>query len=329
MQPGYGGNVFGPTPMIPPNYGTADDLEFVGSETSMKGLFLRNQRRRLNWVPIMVCFALPVILFLSITAVLSSPFRYEQPLGAFLVVLLGAVMVIIAANIAISHRAWNPTGEREPSWLGFLALSLLLAFLLALLLGNSIFSNNTKKYFEMNNLNNYTNIYVDRMRGQQLMDAGMVSFTDNTRLDLTRSMGFKSGSTYCVAPILRWTTATPPKSIQPISYDFWAVGVDCCSGNQADFTCGSFDDPRANGGLRWMQDGSRSLFRLAVQQAEAVYGIQAVHPLFFEWVADSDSIVGNWKAKAFQTLAMYNLFYMAVQAFLVVVATLAFSKIGS
>jgi len=315
--------------MVPPNYGTADDIEFVGGETSMKGIFLRNQRRRLNFVPILVCFALPVFLFTGITAVLSSPFRYEQPLGAFLVVIFGAILVIIAANVAVSHRAWNPTGEREPSWLGFLALSLILAFLLALLLGNYIYNTDTQKFFEMNNLNNYSNIYVDRMRGQQLMDAGRVGFANNTRLDITRSMGFKSGSTYCVAPILRWTADTTPTYITPISYDFWAVGVDCCSGNQADFACGSFDDPRANGGLRWMQDNSRSLFRLAVQQAEAVYGFQAVHPLFFEWVADADSIVGDWKAKAFQALEMYSVFYAAIQAFLVVIATLAFSKIGS
>ena len=43
----------------------------------------------------------------------------------------------------------------------------------------------------------------------------------------------------------------------PLStYDFWAVGVNCC-GAAADFKCGEFSNPKAHAGLRLMSDEQR------------------------------------------------------------------------
>merc|ERR1719502_2180472 len=65
---------------------------------------------------------------------------------------------------------------------------------------------------------------------------------------------------YCVAPIVKGNA-------QLTSYDFWAVGVNCCSGAQSDFRCGEYTNPHSKSGLRLMKDDQRPFYRLAVQQS--------------------------------------------------------------
>merc|ERR1712151_614337 len=100
-------------------------------------------------------------------------------------------------------------------------------------------------------------------------------------------MGFHNEETYCVVPINSYQGALA-------SYDFWAVGLNCCSGTSKSFTCGEYKNPRAHAGLRWMRDSQRAFFQLAVQQAEATYGIKANHPLFFTWTEDPAAEQAAW-----------------------------------
>ncbi len=94
-----------------------------------------------------------------------------------------------------------------------------------------------------------------------------VYFADNTRLDTSRSMGFKNLDLYCVAPIVNGNSALE-------SYDFWAIGLNCCSGVSSDFRCGEWNNPHARSGLRLMRDDQRPFFRLAVQQAAAAHKLK-------------------------------------------------------
>merc|ERR1740121_1704464 len=108
----------------------------------------------------------------------------------------------------------------------------------------------------MGHLNTYTEIDPSKMVGQQLMDAGSVLWSNTTALDISKSMGFKNLNTYCVAPI------TVPGSA-PKTYDFWAIGVNCCSGQEADFNCLDAKNKFARGGVRLLRASERPYYRLA------------------------------------------------------------------
>merc|ERR1719158_2377819 len=140
--------------------------------------------------------------------------------------------------------------DRDPMWYTFAALGFFLAVCLATVFGDMNFWYNMQPFYDIENLNTYPNINPAKEKGQQLMDAGRVYFANDARLDDKYAMGFKNLDLYCVAPIV-------VGSDQLASYDFWAVGLNCCS---------EFNNPHARSGLRLMRDDQRPFFRLAVQQ---------------------------------------------------------------
>lgn len=92
-------------------------------------------------------------------------------------------------------------------------------------------------------------------------------------------MAYHKSSTWCVAPIISADGA-------PLaSYDFWAVGKDCCSTRPGDFSCGVVYSSWASGaaspaGLRVLDDGEIAGYKLALEQATAAYKIQSTHAIF-------------------------------------------------
>merc|ERR1719443_992372 len=116
-------------------------------------------------------------------------------------------------------------------------------------------------------MNSYPSVNPATKRGQQMMDSGRVYFAPGTALDVKKSMGFKNHDTYCVAPITNGCDKLP-------TYDFWAVGVNCCNGASTAFRCGDFNNPHARSGLRVIREDQHPFFRLAVKQAEAAYNIK-------------------------------------------------------
>merc|ERR1719181_266254 len=73
----------------------------------------------------------------------------------------------------------------------------------------------------------------------------MLLWTEDTRLDPMRAVGFKSrwtGQTYCAAPIVDSTM----NSANDINY--WAVGENCCSA-RAEFHCDDAADPTTRSAL--------------------------------------------------------------------------------
>jgi hypothetical protein len=278
----------------------------------------------MNMVPMLICMFVPWGLFSTVFATVSFTVHYNQPVICWCIVLMALLMVVNTGAYTVKERVRigreAPT-DRVPSWWVFMFVSLVMAWLLAMGLGETNYYNNLKPYYDYLNLNTYHDIYPDRVRGQQIMDAGAIVFTEGSHLDIQLSQGFKNGEVYCVAPITfgNQTMAT---------YDFWAVGNNCCSGTQADFHCAGFNNPSATGGLRLMRDADRPFYRLAVQQAEATYDIKAVHPIFLHWVQDVTASVEAWHESGWQLFLAGVFTYFLVQAFLVVAVSIAFSKLG-
>jgi len=290
--------------------------------------FVRGQRKRMNLVSIVVALFLPWGLFSVLFAVMSFSMHYQQPIFAYAFVGLGFVVVLACGLFAVDAAKKKAAGDprREPTWFIFIFITTLLAWLIAVVCGDINFFHNMQPFYDVNNLNVYPDVDPSIMRGQQLMDAGRIVFSSDSKLDLRKSIGFKNLDLFCVAPI---TTGNANVTHQTLaSYDFWAVGVNCCSGNMADFHCGEFNNPRAHAGLRLMRDDERAFFRLAVQQAEAAYNIKAVHPLFFTWMQDPIAEINAYQDEGYKHYLLGMFSYFSFQLFLVVCATIAFTKMG-
>lgn len=161
-------------------------------------------------------------------------------------------------------------------------------------------------------------LYVDvepGASGQQLMDAGRIFFKPGSHLEMGKSMSFKNGNVYCVAPVT--SSARSSALGDAVSYDFWAVGVNCCSGARSDFHCGEHSNPLAAAGLRLMDDSQRPFFRLAVQQAEAAYNIHAPHPIFVNWMQDPNTKAHSYLDEAHKQFTISVWCFLVLQAFAV------------
>jgi len=298
---------------------------YLNEPPPKKGVWVSLPKRKLNFVPMLVCLCVPWALFVTVYCLLAFKFHYTQPKLTMLLlalILIGVVSVIIKAANGRFKIFSGTAGEREPSWLIFFALALLLAMALGFVEGQANHTANMAPFYDLMNLNNYTNVFPNRMSGQQLIDAGIIDFVPGSTLDVKKSMGFMNQKMYCVAPIV--FGATPPES-----YDFWAVGTGCCSGYQADYHCGNYNNPEATGGLRMMASSDRAFYRLAVQQAEATYGFKATHPLFFTWEVNPSDEVRMWEQQGWSSFVTWFFSYFLLQFCLVLVACLIFSKLGN
>lgn len=284
---------------------------------AMGSVFAPGKRRRINLVAICVNIFLPWALFSAVFAAMSFSCHYKHPALSWLVVVLGFVAVCISGLLA--HR--TRMRDRDPMWYTFSTLALLFAVVVGTIVGDMNYWFNMQPFYDIENLNTYPSVNPAREKGQQLMDAGRVYFADGAALDTRKAIGFKNLDLYCVAPIVQGDE-------QLSSYDFWAVGINCCSGVSSDFRCGEFNNPHARSGLRLMRDDQRPFFRLAVQQAEAAYNIKATHPLFFYWMQDPVAEMNAYRDNGFKYYLLGMFTHFAFNLFCVVCAVVGFSKIG-
>lgn len=261
-------------------------------------------------------------MFCLTYAVCSFSLHYSQPMLMRTLLGVGLLGVLVSGGMAVSFLYKKANREsHEPNWFVFLFVTMLIGWTLGMWFGNLNYDNTMRPYYDYAGLNEYHYVDPSQMRGSQMMDAGRVFFVNGTNLDIRRSMGFKNLDTYCVAPITF-------DGLSLASYDFWAVGRGCCSGNAADFHCGSYDNVSASSGLRALRDDDRSFFRLAVQQAEATYGIKATHPLFFYWSEDASVEMESYSADGYRYCLIGMIVHFGWQLFAVALTVVGFSKMG-
>jgi len=258
------------------------------SSTSLLSPLNKMQHRgkhRINLASFMVSLFLPWILFVILFLALSASFHRSHPGVTWLCMAIGGVLCFTAGCYAFPNTlGFSKLQSREPNWCAFLFVTMCVAWLNALVFG--LVNQNLTPAFGselwdsgIQNMNTYSSIDPSRIRGNQVMDAGRLTFAQNATLDVSKAMSFRKDDIYCVAPVTMGTATLA-------SYDFWAVGKNCCGRQPVTFRCGDDHNPRRTAGIRLLDDNSRSYFRLAVQQAEAVYHIKAVHPIFFKLVED-------------------------------------------
>lgn len=252
----------------------------------------RGHRKRMNLFSICFSLFLPVAMFTLLFTLMSSKFRYDWPWSSLIIIVVCFGMVLgFGASAVIAIRKKGSSGSAEPTWILFLFSSCLLAWLASIIGGEWNFSVNMQPYYRISNLNTYTSVDPAMAQGREFMDAGQISFTNTSRVNVARSLGFKRSTTYCVAPIT--SLARPPGKFNAsapqadlATYDFWAVGTDCCQSGVPNFHCGEFLDPSVHGGLRLVDSEAMAFYRLAVAQAEEAYNIKTSEPLFFTWMKD-------------------------------------------
>jgi len=188
--------------------------------------------------------------------------------------------------------------RRKPSrsWISS-AVVIWICFGAGYVYGDRYWHSSMVNYYTWADMGSYVNIDPDGDRGQSYMDAGTVYFKDGSYVLRDHTIAFRNGLTYCVAPIVRApieyqegskTPETVNGFVVPRSgtVDFWAVGTDCCGPSGNRFECGDVNSPVARSGMRILDDTSRSMFLLGVQEWSATTGLPVRHPLFFRWTSD-------------------------------------------
>jgi len=260
------------------------------------------RRRRVNCVPVILGIFLPWLVFLGAFGTTGFLLHYLNP------VLTGAMVLVALAlsghSLVRAWKMWRSGTDPDTFYPIFFAISCTVALVWGICAGDYTFWHFMQPCYDVEILATYSNVNpsVERLwsgesvptRGRRFQDAGKVYFNHAAVIDGTRAMSFKSGDLYCVAPIV------DPSCQGECGYDFWAVGLNCCSEEVADFRCGEHANIHAKSGLRMMHDHLRGLFRLAVVQAESVHGLVSTHPEFFYWVQDPVAEIRHMKLQGYK-----------------------------
>jgi len=283
-------------------------------------VFAPGSRVVMNIIPMFLNVFLPWGVFVFCDGLTSFWTMYHEPhLVWSLITLVFAVGMVLMIMAAAARK-----NVAEPTWFSYVALAYAVAAGCGTVCGMGNYFTYSKPFYAIQDLKVVHQVDAGRELGQDLMDAGILYFANNNRLDIARSWHFKHRDLYCVAPVM--TNGTRPLTH---SYDFWAVGKGCCSTASADFRCGpDWNSVTTHSGLRVLDSDALANYRLAVKQAETLYGIVATHPIFFTWSEDPLTEVNSWNMKAYHNYIFMVVFTFVVSLAFVIFATCKYAWIG-
>jgi len=192
-------------------------------------------------------------------------------------------MVIALISVALAFHFLAQKGAITVS----LSTGCFVAVVLGTLLGLYIYD--TAAIFPMfyDNARKYTNV-VSSEPSAAVADAGKITFSMQTMVDVNRSVGFtaENGMVFCVAPVMG--PARQPR------VEYWAAGIDCCS-QAGEFHCNAANNTKAQGGVvvfdnnGWFTTSRFPFYEKARLKAEATYLMQSVgDPIYVRWVETDD-----------------------------------------
>jgi len=268
-----------------------------------------------------VCF----MTFLITVVFICRLYMYHDEL---VVVLMGVVVFI--AFIMYSYYT-----EKWKVWYSRLTL---MSLFVGSLFGLRLHYRELIYYYHYRDMMRYTNI-APSASTMQFLDAGMLQFTGNTKVDVTRAVGYRSATraqTLCVAPVV-------DPSMQPTDeVQFWAVGVNCCTW-RGSFKCGDAKDSDANSGLlvldwrtlvspmmEWTVENAlfQEDFDSAIKLQGAIYGTRAANNIrLVEWARDPIKLQDRYFWTAFNLGCAVSALYLVVSLVMSFLAAFGWKRI--
>jgi hypothetical protein len=304
-----------------PQYGAGHHGKLHPQAPAAHGL---GARRRLDAQSIFLGVTVPVLLFVGTFVVMSFKLFYAHTTASLLLVSLGFLFVLTLSALSFyTIKNWKRTGMK--TWHLFLVLTGFLACVLGLILGYLNFTMNASRYYDYVSLRRVVNVDPGEIQGQQVLDAGEIDFKMGTKIDRQLNMMYYKTQGWCVAPIISRDGA-------PLaSYDFWAVGKDCCSSRQGDFSCGyvwtSWDNSGTTpSGLRVLDDADIAGYKLAVEQASSAYNIQVNRPIFLNMMKTPYVLIRSYWTKAMNFTYGCVIAFVALQIGLTALQAYLFGK---
>lgn len=279
----------------------------INAETNH--LVQKHLRQAIQPLEIFACTAASTATFAAVHYCCCSGLRYRDSATSMLgIVAFFLLCLMLIATATIKYRSHRPAR----SWIS-LALCMSAAFATAYILGDKFWWRSLVQYYTWRDMANYVNIDPEGDNGQSFMDAGTVYFKEGSYVLKDHTIAFRNGLTYCVAPIVRAAdqNRTNPQAVNGFvmprsgTVDFWAVGTDCCGKASGGFRCVDAESKVARSGLRVLDDVSRSMYLLGVQEWSAMTGLPVRHPLFFSWVKDPIMHAENLLAQSSDRLALF------------------------
>lgn len=238
-------------------------------------------------------------LFAMFGMLLPAPWGYLCWAGVFLILFFRVATILVFLMAVVKgrymHEFYRSSFFFWGWWPMWLFITTAAATVIGYLIGSHVETNFLGPYFELKKLQKYSDINPEHVPGERIQDAGLVDFTNFVEMDRAKGGCYMNkGNTYCIAPIVNGGEVKYGMEGMPRtgSFDYFAVGVNCCPCPNRDFQCGEWRNPIASGGIRSLDVKARPFFQLALDDWQASYQKTAKNPMFFEWVQDAE---WTWK----------------------------------
>jgi len=262
-----------------------------------------NEEKARAWVLALI-FTLVSFSFFFIMMMMWYLIYYHSlevtALVLLLLLVVASIMIVVGGRDLREHLSTYRSAalKKNRKWLMWLGLLCLFATVVGTIIGFFAYFQKLVFYNSYMEMRTYTNVGASQSKSM-ISDGAVFLFSEDTRLDTTRSVGYQSkwtGKTYCVAPIVDSGMGSGD------DINFWAVGRGCCA-SRAQFYCDDAQDFSVSSGLVAMkaEDIVRPTMRWAVASVsdpidqykeaislqEAVYFTHAAEdPVFVRWVRD-------------------------------------------